>query len=149
MIDSRPEPLPTAPTRRSRWRLADAAVPVLFMASGAAGLVYQVVWTRDLVLVFGNTTQAIVTTVAAFLGGLGSGALLGGWLGKRMRRPLAVYGALELGVGCFALLMPWIFELVATRKLLRAPWRSRLGGPGGGGSDINDVSGEAPIMDVM
>src|SRR6516164_4572313 len=105
----------TSETRRNiRPRVADALVPVLFMASGAAGLVYQIVWTRELVLVFGNTTQAVVTTVTAFLGGLGTGALLGGWLSRRMRRPLVVYGCLELGVGCVALLMPWAFSLVAT-----------------------------------
>ncbi|MCW2930660.1 MAG: hypothetical protein JWM19_1622, partial [Actinomycetia bacterium] len=36
----------------------DSWVPVLFLASGAAGLIYQVVWTQDLVLIFGNTTLA-------------------------------------------------------------------------------------------
>ena len=45
-----------------RWRTGfDSWVPVLFLASGAAGLIYQVVWTQDLVLIFGDTTLAIVT----------------------------------------------------------------------------------------
>jgi len=53
---------------------------VLFLASGAAGLIYQVVWTQNLVLIFGDTTLAIVTTVTAFLAGLGIGSLVGaGW----------------------------------------------------------------------
>jgi spermidine synthase len=98
----------------SRSRVADLLVPFLFMASGAAGLIYQVVWTRDLVLVFGNTTQAVVTTVTAFLGGLGTGALVGAWLAKRLRRPLALYAVFELAVGCLALLMPSEFDAVAT-----------------------------------
>ena len=84
------------------------------MASGAAGLIYQVVWTQDLVLVFGNTTQAIVTTVTAFLAGLGIGALVGAAIGARLRRALAVYGLLEVAVGCLALLMPLAFDLIAT-----------------------------------
>jgi spermidine synthase len=84
------------------------------MASGAAGLMYQVVWTRDLVLIFGNTTQAIVTTVTAFLAGLGIGSLIGGAIGPRLRRPLTVYGGLEIAVGCFALLMPFAFNAIAT-----------------------------------
>lgn len=100
--------------RRTWSKGADFAVPLLFMGSGAAGLIYQVVWTRDLVLVFGNTTQAIVTTVTAFLGGLGIGALIGAWLGRRLRRPLAVYGFLELAVACLALLMPLAFDAIAT-----------------------------------
>jgi spermidine synthase len=84
------------------------------MASGAAGLIYQVVWTQDLVLVFGNTTQAIVTTVTAFLAGLGIGSLIGAAIGARLRRALAVYGLLEVAVACLALLMPLAFDAVAT-----------------------------------
>jgi spermidine synthase len=93
---------------------SDRWVPLLFMASGAAGLIYQVVWTRDLVLVFGNTTQAIVTTVTAFLAGLGIGSLVGAAIGARLRRALAVYGVLEVAVGCLALLMPLAFDVIAT-----------------------------------
>lgn len=98
----------------ARFRGFNALVPVLFMASGAAGLIYQVVWTQDLVLVFGDTTQAIVTTVTAFLAGLGIGALVGAAVGARLRRPLAVYGLLEVAVGCLALLMPLAIDVVAT-----------------------------------
>jgi predicted membrane-bound spermidine synthase len=89
-------------------------VPVLFLASGAAGLIYQVVWTQDLVLIFGNTTLAIVTTVSAFLAGLGTGSLVGAAVGARLRRALAVYGLLEVAVGCVALLMPLAFGVIAT-----------------------------------
>jgi spermidine synthase len=87
---------------------------VLFLASGAAGLIYQVVWTQDLVLIFGDTTLAIVTTVTAFLAGLGIGSLAGAALGARLRRALAVYGLLEIAVGCLALLMPLAFGVIAT-----------------------------------
>jgi len=87
---------------------------VLFLASGAAGLIYQVVWTQDLVLIFGDTTLAIVTTVTAFLAGLGIGSLVGAALGARLRRALAVYGLLEVAVGCLALLMPLAFGVIAT-----------------------------------
>ncbi len=92
----------------------DAWVPVLFLASGAAGLIYQVVWTQDLVLIFGDTTLAIVTTVTAFLAGLGIGSLLGAAVAARLRRALAVYGLLEITVGCLALLMPLAFDVIAT-----------------------------------
>jgi predicted membrane-bound spermidine synthase len=87
---------------------------VLFLASGAAGLIYQVVWTQDLVLIFGDTTLAIVTTVSAFLAGLGIGSLVGAAVGARLRRALGVYGLLEIAVGCLALLMPLAFGLIAT-----------------------------------
>src|SRR5215469_3565488 len=99
----------------ARWPARfDSWVPVVFVASGAAGLIYQVVWTQDLVLIFGDTTLAIVTTVTAFLAGLGIGALVGAALGARLRRALAVYGLLEITVGCLALLMPLAFGAIAT-----------------------------------
>jgi spermidine synthase len=107
----------------SRWLAAgtgpwpagfDSWVPVLFLASGAAGLIYQVVWTQELVLIFGDTTLAIVTTVSAFLAGLGIGSLVGAAVGARLRRALAVYGLLEITVGCLALLMPLAFDVIAT-----------------------------------
>jgi spermidine synthase len=87
---------------------------VLFLASGAAGLIYQVVWTQDLVLIFGDTTLAIVTTVSAFLAGLGIGSLVGAAVGARLRRALAVYGLVEITVGCLALLMPLAFGVIVT-----------------------------------
>src|SRR5215469_483821 len=99
---------------RARSRICDALVPLLFMASGVAGLIYQVVWTQDLVLVFGDTTQAIVTTVTAFLCGLGIGSLLGGAIGTRVRRAIVAYGLLEVAVACVALVMPLAFDAIAT-----------------------------------
>jgi spermidine synthase len=108
-------PVPeTAGGLPARPLASDARVPLLFMASGAAGLIYQVVWTQDLVLVFGNTTQAIVTTVTAFLAGLGIGSLLGAAIGARLRRALLVYGLLEVTVAGLALLMPLGFDIIAT-----------------------------------
>jgi len=81
----------------------------LFIASGAAGLIYQVVWSRDLVLLFGNTSQAISTIVTAFLAGLGGGALVGAALASRSRNPLRLYGFIELGVAVLAVGLPTLF----------------------------------------
>lgn len=106
--------LTTGDNSRGSSRASDGLVPVLFMASGMAGLIYQVVWTQDLVLVFGDTTQAIVTTVTAFLSGLGIGSLLGAAIGARLRRALAIYGLLEVAVACLALIMPLAFDAIAT-----------------------------------
>jgi predicted membrane-bound spermidine synthase len=85
----------------------------LFVGSGAAGLVYQVVWSRELVLVFGNTTQAVSTIVTAFMAGLGFGSLAGGRWASRGLRPLRLYGALELAVAVFAVLLPFAFDDLA------------------------------------
>ena len=42
------------------------ALLLLFVLSGAAGLIYEVVWARQLVLVFGNTSQAVSTILTGF-----------------------------------------------------------------------------------
>jgi spermidine synthase len=96
----------TSPARRG-------LVLALFIGSGAAGLVYQVVWSRELVLVFGNTTQAVSTIVTAFMAGLGFGSLAGGRWADRSASPLRLYGSLELGVAAFAVLLPFAFDDLA------------------------------------
>jgi spermidine synthase len=86
----------------------------LFIASGAAGLIYQVVWSRELVLLFGNTSQAISTIVTAFLAGLGGGALAGAVLASRSRNPLRLYGLIELGVAILAVGLPTLFPALGS-----------------------------------
>jgi spermidine synthase len=75
----------------------------IFLLSGAAALIYQVVWTRSLSLVLGGSHLAVTTVLAVFMGGLA----LGGYVfGRRVRpssRLLRLYGILELGVAACAL----------------------------------------------
>ena len=94
-------------------RRPDGIVIGVFVASGAAGLMYQVVWSSQLIIIFGNTTEAIGTIVSAFMAGLGLGGLVGGFISPRLRHPLRVYGLVELAVGGSALLVPGGFQLLA------------------------------------
>jgi spermidine synthase len=73
-------------------------------------LIYQVAWVRLLGLAFGVTVFAISTVLAAFMGGLAIGSLVGGRRADAARRPLRVYGFVEFGVGVTALLTPWAFS---------------------------------------
>ncbi len=83
-----------------------------FILSGATGLIYEVLWARMLGLVFGATTLAISTVLAAFMGGLALGSALAGRLASRIRRPLQAYGILEIGIALYALSVPLLFSLV-------------------------------------
>ncbi|MBX7258565.1 MAG: fused MFS/spermidine synthase [Candidatus Hydrogenedentes bacterium] len=74
-----------------------------FFVSGACGLLYQVVWTRKLVLLFGTTSFAVSTVLTVFFLGLGLGSLLGGRWADRSRNPLLAYGIVEIIVGVWAL----------------------------------------------
>lgn len=84
-------------------------VLLCFFASGISGLVYQVVWVRELVLVFGATTFAVSTVLTAFMGGLALGSYYFGRRSERVARPLRLYGLLEIGIGIYGLLVPLIF----------------------------------------
>ncbi len=83
---------------------------LLFFASGFCGLVYEVVWMRQLSLVFGNTVYATATVLAGFMGGLAIGSLLFGKVADRVKNPLRLYGILELIIGGLALLFPLILQ---------------------------------------
>lgn len=92
----------------TRREPADVAVFLItlgfFFISGACGLLYQVVWTRKLVLLFGTAAYAVSTVLFIFFLGLGLGSLWGGRLAERVRRPLSLYGWFELGIGLWAVL---------------------------------------------
>src|SRR5215813_11969376 len=80
-----------------------------FFASGISGLVYQVVWVRELVLVFGATTFAVSTVLTVFMGGLALGSYYFGRRSETAARPLRLYGLLEIGIGLYGLAVPLIF----------------------------------------
>lgn len=77
---------------------------LLVFLSGLAALVYQVLWLRDLGLLFGNTAQAAAVDIAVFFGGLAAGAAVFGRVMPRLANPLRVYGYVELGIAASALL---------------------------------------------
>jgi len=83
-----------------------------FFFSGAAGLIYEVVWTRMLTQIFGNTTYAIATVLSAFMAGLALGSYLFGRIADRGKNDFLLYGILEVGVGIYGLVIPWLFKLV-------------------------------------
>ncbi len=83
-----------------------ALIHLLFLVSGATGLVYQVTWLRDLSLVFGASFEATSIVLASFMAGLCAGGFAFARRAERIERAFLVYGALELGVAVFALAVP-------------------------------------------
>jgi spermidine synthase len=75
-----------------------AAVTAIFFASGAASLILQVVWFKQLQFVLGSTTLSVSVTVASFFFGLSIGSAVGGRIADSVARPLRVYGFLELSL---------------------------------------------------
>jgi spermidine synthase len=93
-----------------RWLLA--LLCVLFFFSGCCALIYQVMWLRMLALVFGVTVYAASTVLASFMGGLAIGSFAAGRVAGRLRRPLAVFGAIEVAIGLSALATPLLLTVV-------------------------------------
>lgn len=99
--------IPAESTRRAYVAL----VHLIFLFSGAAALVYQVVWTRSLSLVFGGSHLAVTTVLAVFMGGLALGGITLGRLAVRTPRLLALYGWLELGIAAAAVLFAFLVDV--------------------------------------
>jgi spermidine synthase len=72
---------------------------LIFVLSGAAGLVYESIWTRYLGLFVGHSAYAQVLVLVIFLGGMSIGALAVGSRAERLRKPLVWYAVVELVVG--------------------------------------------------
>lgn len=79
-------------------------VLMFFFVSGACGLLYQIVWTRKLVLLFGTTSYAVSTVLCIFFLGLAIGSLWGGRLADTNPRPMRLYGIFEIIIGIWAFL---------------------------------------------
>lgn len=109
----------------------------LFFLSGAAALVYQVLWARELALLFGSTAQAAALTIAVFFAGIASGGWYWGRRAARLRSPLAGFGLLEIGVAVTALghfflveayfaLWPGLYALVGHAPVLETAAKALL-----------------------
>src|SRR6056297_2112604 len=105
---SRRDALPREPTasRPADEGLAITAVSLCFLLSGFAALLYQTAWLRQFSIVFGTSELAVATVLAAYMGGLAAGAAAAERLIHRIRRPVLVYGVLELGIAAAALAVP-------------------------------------------
>jgi spermidine synthase len=78
--------------------------------SGAAALVFQVLWIKELSLVVGVEIYSIGVAVSAFFAGLTVGSFVIGRWADRLHHPLRVYSLLELGVALFGVAATFLLE---------------------------------------
>jgi spermidine synthase len=109
---------------------------ILFTASGASGLMLEVVWSRMLGWSLGATTWSVMTVLVAYLGGLGLGGIFWGLRAPRSLRPLRLFGWLECAIGLYTLAVPAFFGWLG-RFLVIA------------GSLIGDAPGAAIVVRVI
>jgi spermidine synthase len=98
------------------WLLA------LFLLSGFAALIYQVVWQRALFTIFGVNIEAVTLVVTVFMLGLGLGSLVGGAFSRKASSQLLLwFSAIELTIGSFGALSLELFRRVGEATLDSSP----------------------------
>jgi spermidine synthase len=95
---------PVAAAGEGRAPVAALAAAVGFGVSGFTAMGYEVLWTRALEQFTHNSTYAYTAMLATFLLGIGGGSAVAAWRADRSRRPLAVFGWLEVGIGASVVL---------------------------------------------
>src|ERR1700733_594240 len=85
---------------------------LLFVGSGCAALIYEIVWFQLLQLIIGSSSISLGILLGTFMGGMCLGSLLFARTIPPRRHPLRVYAALELGVGGLGVLILVAMPLV-------------------------------------
>lgn len=86
---------------------------VVFVLSGAAGLIYESIWSRYLGLLVGHSAYAQVIVLVIFLGGMSVGATVAARRSERVAEPLLWYAIVELAVGLIGLVFHDLFGAVS------------------------------------
>ena len=81
---------------------------------GFGALVFQVVFAKNLMLLFGLTAPAVATVLAVYFSGLALGSLFFGRIADRFTSDnlLKIYAGLFVGIGVYGFLFPLIFKLL-------------------------------------
>lgn len=106
IVRSQPTSMPASP------RLLPLLL-ALFIGSGCAALIYEIVWFQLLQLVIGSSAVSLGVLLGTFMGGMCLGSILLPRLISRRQHPLRVYGLLELGIGLCGLLVLFGMPLVS------------------------------------
>jgi spermidine synthase len=105
---------------------------LLFVGSGCAALIYEVVWLQLLTLIVGSSAVSMGVVLATFMGGMCLGSIGLSRVVSTRAHPLRVYAMLEAGIGVFGLLI--LFGLPYAGGLYVA-----IGGPGAIGLTVRAI----------
>lgn len=90
-----------APSAPRSWPIL-----AMFLASGFSGLAYEVMFSKALGLVFGNTASALTIVLATYMGGMALGSFFGGRVAEKSRRPLRLYALCEVATAALCFTAP-------------------------------------------
>nr|WP_312536602.1 fused MFS/spermidine synthase [Moraxella sp. CTOTU47618] len=84
----------------------------VFVASGFAGLLYEVVYAKSLAVTFGSTSLASYTVLTTYMSGMALGAWLGGYIADKVKKLLLYYAGIEAFIGLYAVITPFLFKVI-------------------------------------
>lgn len=117
---------PDVPARTAPIRYV-ALLYGVFLASGFAALLYQIVWQRSLFAIYGINIESVTIVVTGFMLGLGLGSLAGGAISKNPKRPvLLLFSMVELGIGTYGIVSLPLFHAVGAFTLDMSPIATAL-----------------------
>ncbi len=93
---------------------------VLFVGSGCAALIYEIVWFQLLQLVIGSSAVSLAVLLGTFMGGMCLGSLALPRLVSSTRHPLRVYAWLELGIALSSLVVLYAMPAITQLYLANA-----------------------------
>src|SRR4030095_1878555 len=94
------------------------SIYTIFLFSGFAALLYQIVWQRALYAIYGINIESVTVVVTAFMLGLGLGSLAGGAVSKSPKRPvLLLFAFVEMGIGAYGAISLPLFHAVGALTL--------------------------------
>ena len=83
----------------------------IFFLSGVSALIYQLVWQRALLTIFGSNVESAAIVVSSFMVGLGVGSLVGGWVSENSKVPLLLaFSVAEFAIGACGLVSLEVFH---------------------------------------
>ena len=96
---------------------------ILFIGSGCAALIYEIVWFQMLSLIVGSSAISLGVLLGTFMGGMCIGSIGLSKVVATDKHPLRVYAKLEAGIGIFGLLVLWLLPHIGGLY-------TSIGGPG-------------------
>jgi len=107
-----------AAARKPSDMVMSVVIHAAFIISGISALLYQLIWQRSLLMLYGSNTESVAMVVAAFMIGLGLGSIAGGEVSKRPGAPLILlFSATELLIGAYGTISLRLFQWVGTYTL--------------------------------
>lgn len=86
--------------------------PLVFLASGFAGLIYESIWSKYLKLFLGHAAYAQALVLIVFMGGMSLGAWIASRISDRLASPIKAYAVVEAAIGVMALLFHPLYGAV-------------------------------------